>query len=387
MSYTYRMWSFKKAGGTTRAIADVCGKSIGGALAWYPINGERVLCASVRVPLVERDDETSEAALTRTVKEMAKKLITAGAPLLRDAAGRGSIDEVLVAFASPWQTSSVRTQSIRPNAPFTYSRAMERNVLTNNAETSEHRRIRETVVATLLNGYLTVVPYGKRANNAELVVHVVEDDSAVTDAVCTAFSQAFHTRRIRDFSFTAAAMGTLERMHAHQKEFLLLSLSEKAIELASFKRGQLVDAGTINLGTDALLSNARAALTDHDNEPPEPYTVQPGYITPHTTRSGEPAGKGATAWLAELAKELKLYAARHALPRTVFLVAPDETLTFLANTLESDTLRSLWLSEEPVTMVPLSPRHLKSCVRFAGTAEGDVRLGLIACAAEAGLAA
>ena len=66
------------------------------------------------------------------------------------------------------------------------------------------------------------------------------------------------------------------------------------------------------------------------------------------------------------------------MPRTIFLLADGETRDFLKRLLDSDPLRSLWLSEEPFKIVPVLPAQFTEVVLFRGTASGDAYLAMLA---------
>ncbi|HRH55639.1 MAG TPA: hypothetical protein PK609_02115, partial [Candidatus Paceibacterota bacterium] len=55
---------------------------------------------------------------------------------------------------------------------------------------------------------------------------------------------------------------------------------------------------------------------------------------------------------------------------------------YLKLTLEESELRSLWLSDEPLSVIALSPSSLAPKVKTRGLGEGDIFLAILALASE-----
>mgnify|MGYP001575869824 FL=1 len=72
------------------------------------------------------------------------------------------------------------------------------------------------------------------------------------------------------------------------------------------------------------------------------------------------------------------FASEHPLPQTVFLLADEDARDFLKRLIDESTLRTLWLSEEPLSVIALTPEHTTSVVRARGMAEGDIFLSMLA---------
>jgi hypothetical protein len=104
-----------------------------------------------------------------------------------------------------------------------------------------------------------------------------------------------------------------------------------------------------------------------------------GIIDPaRNARFASKASEVQEAWLSSLRETLSDFSTRHPLPRTIFLLADGETRDFLRRLLDSDPLRSLWLSEEPFSIVPVLPEQFSEVVVFRGAASGDAYLAMLA---------
>lgn len=365
------MWPFSRPSHLSVALIDLGDESVGGALACLEEGKRPIICASVRTPIDARSHETATGTAILALRATADELVASGAPQLRSVAGSGKVDTCFVGLRQPWQTHAVREEELQPGGEFTYSHAMEQEALAKAAQdvgtdaaAGDSARTEAYPVATLLNGYLTQSPYGKRAKRAEIVALLAAQDVAMREKASAILRQAFHTSDTTLRPLLPEATRVLQAAYPLQKDFFVLLVSGESTEAMSVKRGHIVDAASVGKGARAL--DATHAVR------------QPGYASAADTTAAAEA-----AWRDEIGTLLRSCATHHALPRTVFLIADSGLYERISGILGHPSLRSLWLSDEPVTIIPLLPRHLSSSVTITGTAEGDVPLSLLAQAAHA----
>ena len=165
------MW-FSKPKGASVGLIDVDSSSVAGALVRIEAGKKPGLCYTVRVPL-EVTAGADAAALTsaalRALEEVGDRLVREGAPALRAAVGEGSVDRISVSLGSPWQETQVEAKTVQKGEPFLFTKSFAVDML-GSAEAAPGKKLTRSVVATLLNGYLTTDPYGKRAKRAEVIV-------------------------------------------------------------------------------------------------------------------------------------------------------------------------------------------------------------------------
>jgi hypothetical protein len=155
----------------------------------------------------------------------------------------------------------------------------------------------------------------------------------------------------------------------------MLRITGEVTEVASMKRGHLLDVGSIEHGTGALKRGIREASETLARVAGE----NPNFIdASHNARFEVASNKAEAAWATPLAGLLRQFAIRHALPRTVFLIAEDDSRDFLKQALNDPALRTLWLSDEPVSIIPILPQQFTQRLKTQGLASGDVPLAVLA---------
>jgi hypothetical protein len=252
----------------------------------------------------------------------------------------------------------------RPH-PFTVTRGLVAEATRPTATAKAgHRELERSVIATILNGYEVGNPFGKRASRADFVVLSASIDQEVADAVRASVRRTFHTHEITIAAFAPTAFAVFRALYPHQKDLIILDVSGSATDAVFVKRGILSGVTSVPRGTDALIEASRDAA----------HAARAEHSGSFETR----IAAAEQEWLAGLREVFATFAAEQALPRTLFLLADDSSRDFLKRILEGSDLRSLWLSGEPVSVLPGTPGMLASRVDVRGQAAGDFYLGLLA---------
>lgn len=375
------MGFFRASRHPSAVIIDLSASRAAGAYVYYPPGGEAVICASFETPVQARADETREQALLRALDRVGESLIETGAPELRRQVGSGRPDAVLVSVAAPWQRVQVRKHTIAPGKEFTLTRRSLDEVLTAAAPSVPGwTRLPDLVVATALNGYDVPNPLGMKARRAEVTVLEASIYEELANEVRSRVRRLYHTHDIAFTSFAAAAYGALKARFPHEKDFLVLDVSASATDLAFVKGGRLADVATLPSGVDSLLVAARSAERLTVEEESRTLTsFQPGYINPdRNVRFGMRVDEARAAWIGGLVELFKTFASRYALPRTLFLIADPAAHEYLKGSLNSDALHTLWLSDEPLSVIPVAAEQLARSVQTRGGASPDAYLSLLA---------
>lgn len=328
---------FRKREGKTVALIDVSPDSVAGAYVHYQAGAVPLLVYTRRLPVEHRQGEPLEDALLRALDVLGEALIREGAPAVLRATGSGSAHEAVVAIDAPWQEVRVRTESIEREKPFTFTESLVHTVLARTrTDVPDKVLADERIIGSKLNGYETRTPYGKEARRASVTILSSYIDQRVVDAVAARTRQLFHMRSVRTVATCALRSEAVRIAFPHQPDALLLEVSSVAISLVLIQDGSFAAVSTI-------LRNPNATHWVHD----------------------------VLAQFAEIAK-------RFPLPRTIFLVAPEDKVGALRNALPPAELAALWLSDNPPTIVSVLPSHVAGLVNLCASAAPDLPLLLMA---------
>lgn len=354
-----------------------------GAYVEYTTGEQPTIHYNTRHLIESRDGEDLKTAMLRTLDMVGTDLIELGAPTLRRETGSGSVDGVLISIAGPWQETKVRTETVQPGTPFTFTHRMLSEIVASHTPASENRvSFGESVIATILNGYDIADPFGKKANRAEVVILSSTLDKGVTEEIRSRIRKLYHTHSISFTAFAPVTYAVLRDLYPHERDFLVLDVATEDTDLAFVKAGLLVDVGTLQFGLNKLLDATHAAermTVEEESGVQSATSNQPGYIKPdRNARFSERADTARDEWLKSLADLLKQFAQLHALPRTLFVVAQPNARDYLKRTLDSSILHELWLSDEPLSIIPITSEQFTGKLRTKAHAETPIFLSILA---------
>lgn len=367
------MGLFGKPVRQTVALVDIGSSSVGGAYAHFEPASAPTLYFTARIPITRREGEEAGKSMLRALEELGHVMVRYGGPVLRKELKTGHASCVLASIASPWQETRVRVETISEEKPFLFTRQLLHETAKKSAQVIEGRReADEAVIATLLNGYEIGNPFGKKAKRADLIIlsSSLEDD--VAGKIEKTLRHAFHNNHVVTTAFAPLSYAVIRDMYPHEKDFLIVDVTGEATDFIFVKQGILTDVSSVPLGAHSLITSLKK---ESNTCPVEPMTLP----TPTTKGSGaSETNASQEAWKSAVCTVLRDFKTRHALPRSVFLLADEPIRAFMEGLLDSRDVHSLWLSDEPLTVIALCPEHLAQFVRTRGEAEGDVFLAMLA---------
>lgn len=377
------MWPFRKKERLSVVLITIGSSSVSGAYAHYEPGQPPTIYYVATKTIEPREHEDLTAAMLRTLDEVGKELIETGAPTLRRETGSGHADGVLISVAGPWQDTSVRTQTIQPGKPFTFTRTMLSEIIASGAHVPPERvSFGESVIATILNGYEIPDPIGKKANRAEVVILSSTLEKKVTEDIRTRVRKLYHTHTINFTAFAPVAYTVLRDLYPHEKDFLVLDVEADGTDLAFIKNGLLVDVGTLPQGLGSLFAASRTAermTIEEEAGLARRTSEQPGYLNPdRNARFSARAEAARDEWLKGLTDLLKTFAGLHPLPRTLFLLTEPTAREYLKRTLNTQAFHALWLSDEPLSIISVTSDQFASKLRTRSTTEVSIFLSILA---------
>ncbi len=316
---------------------DIEAESVAGAYAHYAEDETPVLLYTRRLPIEIRKDEPNEQALLRALSILGNELIREGAPMLLRAAGSGSAGAILVSVDAPWQETNVRTEHFEREHAFALTKNMVATALQKSIPAAPGKIVTdESIIGTILNGYETCNPYGRKARHALVIVLASLIDARVADSVRSTLRGLFHTTHIALIASCSLRYQAMRIAFPHEREALILDAIGSSIFLTLIRRGLFT------------------ALTDVSRVPDDRARTE-------KIMSG----------FATLA-ESSLF------PRTIFSLTRESDASFLSPMFEAENFKKLWFSNNAPKIVPVLASHLVGLVRQATATPPDLQLFLMA---------
>ena len=331
---------FHSANKESLVFIDISASSVAGAYAHYKEGEKPALIFTRRLPIEEKGDEPHERAMFRALEGLGGVLIHDGAPMLARHTGSGSADAILVSVDAPWQKTDVRTEVLQRTTSFTFTKAMVATAVEKTSVTAPGKILAdESIIGTILNGYETRQPYGKKAHRASIIVLTSLIDKNVSESIATTLRSLFHTKNILSIASSSLRYQAMRIAFPHERSALILDAMGPLLSISLVRRRLLV------------------AVT----EVAESISV-----------------KDTAKLVQKIVEEFTELAKRYPLPRTIFLLNQEEDASALEKALNAAQLAGLWLSDNPPTIVSVFANHISEFIQQATPASGDLSLLLMA---------
>lgn len=318
-------------------LIDIGTSSVAGAYAQY-VEGEMpVLLYTRRLPIEMRESEPRERAMLRALQILGEALIREGAPLLARATGTGSADAILVSIDAPWQSTSVHIEQFEQKTPFVFTKSLVTEELEKTSIIEPGKILAdESIIGTILNGYETDNPYGKKVHRASVIVLTSLIDKKTAGSITSILRGLYHSTRILPIAGSSLRYQAMRSAFPHERDALILDATGPLMSIALVRRDLFV----------ALVEITDSATTND-------------------------------TWIDGVTKELSELAKHYPLPRTIFLLARESDSASLQKTLDAANLGKLWLSDNPPKIVSVLASHIVGLVRQATEASPDLLLLLM----------
>ncbi len=319
-------------------LIDIGANSVAGAYAQYVVDEKPILLYTCRASISMRKDEPHERAMLRALKTLCSALILEGAPILMRATGSGSADTILVSIDAPWQKTSVRTEHFERKTPFVFTKDMVATALQRAGITVPGKLLAdESIIGTILNGYETRDPYGKKAHRAAVIILTSLIDEHIAVGIAALLRGLYHATHILFIAGSSLRYQAIRTVFPHERDALILDAT-----------GSLTSAALVR-------NNLFIALAE---------------VSDGVARSDE--------WAQKIIDEFTTLAENYPLPRTIFLLAQEAKTSSLHKVFGTIHFKKLWLSDNPPKIVSVLASHIVGLIRQAATASPDLQLLLMA---------
>lgn len=319
-------------------LIDIRDDSVAGACMHTKEGGVPVLVYTERISFSVRENEPSENALLRALETLGTNLIREGAPVLLRATGSGRSNTILVSVDGLWQKTSIRTERFERKDPFVLTKSMVANVLgKNHSIPPEYVLVDQGIIGTMLNGYGTRDPYGKKARRADLLIlnsFIAED---IAESVSIMLRGLYHTDAILLLSGNSLRYQAMRVAFPHQRDAFIIDAVGLHTSIAMVRNDLFV----------VLAEMSDVSLKE-------------------------------TEWIQKISEEFATLKNRYPLPQTIFLIAQESDIPSLQKLLTTANLNTLWFSNNPPKIIPVLPSHMVSLVRQAASTPPDLQLFFMA---------
>ena len=325
---------YKKQDGESVILIDIGADSVAGAYVRYEETETPVLVYSRSLPIEIHTGEARERAMLRALDVLGNDLIREGAPVLARYAGSGRAGKILVSVDAPWQETNVRTEHFEESEPFVFTKSLvDARLEETRAGLPEKLLVDESVIGTVLNGYETRSPYGKKVHRATIIVLTSLIHKNVANNIIQILEGLFHTKDILPIAGNSLRYQVMRGLFPHERDAIILDATG----------GSLTSVALVRKGVFASL-----------------------------VQVSNPSGSD--SWIPTVKGELVEVAKHYPLPRTIFLLAREPEISSLQHLLDTADFGALWFSDNPPKIIPVLRSNIPTAIRQVSVRPADIVL-------------
>lgn len=319
-------------------LIDIGTNNVAGACVQYDLGQLPTFLYTNTVPIEMHEGELRESAMLRSLRVLGEKLVREGAPVLARATGSGTATTILVSIDAPWQETTVHTEQFEEAEPFVFTQSLvDKRLDESHRESTEKVLVDESIVGTILNGYETSNPNGKRTQHASVIILTSHIARSVASHIVSTLERLYHTKNVLPIAGSSLRYQAMREVFPHEHDAIILDATNPELPSISLVRRNLIVS---------LIQATESSTADN--------------------------------WADAITEELTELAKQNPLPRTIFLLAREPEIDSLRQLLDTVDFGFLWLSDNPPKIISVLPTHISASVRNATDAPIDTVLLLMA---------
>ena len=373
-------WPFSKKISSTVVVVDIRSSSISAGYVALKQGAPPHIVYSIQYPVDPHATEPVAEALPRTLEAVLTALTQTGAQKVIADGYSADSDHVLVGVSSPWQTSRITTVEKQEEKAFTFTKGLLDSMTTDAEQVVPDRKVvSKLVLSTFLNGYETQNPFGKEVKAVEAIMLTTDIEEAIYNKIHEVTRKAFHHKHIDIYAYLPELYAVLKEVSPSQRDYLVCDVGADVTDIVLVKHGLLISSAMYTSGMRNILEAVhKSGLSSHTIP-----TIDHAVID--TTRNAtfqDTTELAKTAWVDGVKSTLGNIAREEPLPRIVCVASETAVSDFVKRLLDSPDLRSLWLSDEPLTLVTLESQQFSAFVTADQASFPSVPLYVLALSAQ-----
>ena len=369
-------------GGKPVFLADIDSGSVAVSVAIVGEEQARVLISERSFLSVEnRDAEHTTAAIVQLLSDVTARIAKTYS---ESEVGKkeGPVSALYAVTASPWVRSrtSVAEEVFQEEKHVTDAliKTLAKRALQEPSPLESSRVFESSVTRVQLNGYSTGKPVGKRAHHVSVTALQSDIDSNFKQGIENALHQTFPGRNVDFRSNTRVALTSLhERAPSHH--YMLFAMGAAATDCIAVHKEDTSDHTSASVGVSTIAKR----LAGESGLPEETFSLMRMLMN---DTCSDPACGVLKANLATYELELvKVFgdmfasiATHRKVPNDCFLVAHADFMPWLEHFLTRIDFAQFTVTAQPLSVVLLSPEHLRNQVVWEKGAREDTNIALAA---------
>jgi hypothetical protein len=299
----------------------------------------------------DRDRGQIEALILGEFEILMKEIKTEDFPRLHNKKC-GKPETALVVLSSPWYLSETNTIKMQEAVPFLVTEDLIEKATSNiikeyKGEKENITVLEQNFLSVLVNGYNINNPVGKKVKDLDINVFTsysrVESVKKIEDII----SSNFHLHNIHIHSQSLVSFSAINDLYPDMKDYTVIDITSALTEILIIKENILRDTASFPLGRYFLMQSiAKAVICGEDMAESLVESYLNNKLDAEMQQKIEVLIKGVEKeWLESFSSVLKKITANGALPKKIYLFAPQYVAEIFKQFIENEEYQQFALTE------------------------------------------
>lgn len=374
------IFSKKKKESELALIFDIGSSSVGGALIEMQKEGNPKIIKVFREPIIFEEKIEVDRFLYLTIKAL--EVVASRICMM----GVKKPSKIFCVLSSPWYASQTRIIKFEKNTPFLFNSKLaddliqkeikffEEEHLAKFGDTNDRARMIEFKnMKTMLNGYVTPMPFNKKAKKLEMTIFVSMSGEQILQKIENVIFRHFHSKDIKFSSFSLVSFVVARDMFALQEDFLLVDIAGEMTDISLIKKDILIDSISYPLGRNFIIRKVAENLNCTLGEAKSIFSVfKDGHMEKSILKKFEPfINKLKIEWLSGFQKSIISLSNDISVPSTIFITVDQDLADFFSEIIKTEQLNQYTLTESKFKIIFLDAKAFLGTVAFSDEVERD----------------
>jgi len=361
-------------------VFDIGSSSVGGALFEVQKSSTPKILMTLREPINLEEEINPDKLLSLTTKA----LESVANKMHKALVGRPA--EIFCALSSSWYASQTRVIKFQKNTPFIFNAKLAESLIqkeidifqTENIKNFPHsdnkiRLVEWKNIKTILNGYVTLDPLGKKTKSVEMSVFIsIAQESFLTHIEETIY-KSFHLKEIGFISFALVSFTIVRDMLSNRENFILMDITGEITDISIVNKGVLFNSVSYPLGTNFFIREISIALGVSLDEGKSMLSLfRDGHAEASVEKKLVPIiDRMKKEWLNQLSKSLIDLSENLSVPRDIFVTVDSHLQNFFSDIIKNEQFGQHALSYSKWHIVFVDAKTLYGAVSFETNIDRD----------------
>lgn len=364
-------------------VFDIGSSSVGGAFFRIQKDGSPRIVYTTRESFLLAETMKTDELFALALKAL--KVVATRASLSKI----GVPSKVFCILSSPWYASQTRTIKLAKDTSFVLTKDLadslikneikafeEEHGLKNDHEASTVRTIEIKTMKTLLNGYPSLDPIGKKIEEVEMSIFISMGHLEIFNKIEEAINKHFTVENIHYSSFLMTSFAVSRSLFINRDNFLLVNIGGEITEISMIKKDILAESSSFPNGRNYIIRGVSKELEMSLEEARSIISLsKDGHAEKTYSKNVEEVmNKLKNDWLKSFQNILLTLSKDISIPGTVFITVSDDLAAFFAETIREEQFNQYSLTESKFKVIFLNTQSLHGIANFDDGVVRDVPL-------------